>query len=61
MKILIDVLLVVAAVSFIVGLVSRVLLTPFFRIHLEAHSFLSFSIACLLFAVALGVRDLVRK
>lgn len=60
MKILMDVFLVVAAVSLIVGLVSRVLLVPLV-FGLEARSFLGFSIGCLLFAITLGVRMLARK
>ena len=60
MKMLIDVFFVVAAVSFIVGLVSRVLLVPL-AFGLEARSFLGFSIACLLFAITIGIRMLVRK
>ena len=60
MKILMDVFLVVAAVSLIVGIVSRVLLTPF-AFGLVGRSFLGFSIVCLLFAITLGTRALVRK
>ena len=60
MKILIDICLVVAAVSLIVGLVSRVLLMPL-AFGLVARSFLGFSMVCLLFAITLGVRALVRK
>lgn len=61
MKIIMDSLLVIAAVSLIVGLVSRVLMFPVPPILLEGRSFLGFSIVCLLFAITLGVRALVRK
>ena len=60
MKILIDVFLVVAAVSLIVGLVSRAMMVPL-AFGLEARSFLGFSVVCLLFAITLGVRALARK
>lgn len=60
MKVLMDVFLVIAAVSLIVGLVSRALMAPIY-FGLEARSFLGFSIVCLLFAVTLGIRALVRK
>ena len=60
MKVLMDVFLVIAAVSLIAGLVSRVLMVPVY-FGLEARSFLGFSVVCLLFAVTLGVRALVRK
>jgi len=60
MKILIDIFLVVAAVSLIVGIISRVMTAPL-AFGLEARSFLGFSVACLLFAITLGVRVLVRK
>ena len=60
MKMLMDVFLVVAAVSFIVGLVSRVLMVPL-AFGLVARSFLGLSIVCLLFAITLGIRALVRK
>lgn len=61
MKILIDVFLVVAAVSLIVGIISRALLTPVLSIGLEARAFLGFSMVCLLFAITLGIRALARK
>lgn len=55
MKILIDACITVAAVSLIVGIISRAMLTPL-AFELEARSFLGFSVACLLFAIALGIR-----
>lgn len=59
-KLLFDLFIIAAAVSLIVGLVSRVLMGPLVC-GLEARSFLGFSIVCLLFAITIGVRDLVRK
>ncbi len=60
MKLLIDLFIVVAAVSLIVGLVSRVTMVPL-AFGLVARSFLGLTIACLLFAITIGVRALVRK
>ena len=57
---LIDTCIIVAAVSLIAGLVSRVMMAPL-ALGLEARSFLGFSIACLLFAITLGVRELIKK
>lgn len=59
-KVLSDLFIIAAAVSLIVGLVSRVLMTPL-ACGLEARSFLGFSIVCLLFAITLGMRHLVNK
>ncbi|MFC1454379.1 hypothetical protein ACFLQL_04270 [Verrucomicrobiota bacterium] len=59
-KLLFDLCIIVAAVSLIVGMISRVLLLPL-AFGLVAHSFLGFSIVCLLFAIALGIRELVRR
>ena len=47
--------IVVAAVSLIVGVISRIIVKPFFGI--EAQAFLQFTQACLLFAVALAARE----
>lgn len=57
---LIDLCIIIAAVSLIVGLVSRVMLVPL-AWGLEARSFLGFSMVCLLFAITLGVRELIKK
>lgn len=61
MKILIDIFMVVAAVSLIVGIISRALLAPVLSIGLEARAFMGFSMVCLLFAITLGMRMMVRK
>jgi len=52
MKVLAYILVVVAVISFILGLVSRVTLKPFV-FGLVAHSFLDFTKTCLLFAITL--------
>jgi hypothetical protein len=55
-----DIFIILAAISLILGLVSRVLVKPF-ALGLEAQSFLQFSVALLLFAIAGGIRQLMRK
>jgi hypothetical protein len=55
-----DIFIIVAAVSLIVGLISRIMVTPF-AFGLEASSFLQFSGVLLLFAIAGEIRQLVRK
>lgn len=57
---LMDTCMVVAGLSLIAGLISRVRLAPFVY-GLEARSFLGFSMICLLFAITLGLRELIKK
>ena len=59
-RLLIDICIIVAAVSFIIGLISRVTFVPL-AFGLVARSFLGFTIGCLLFAITLGIRELIRK
>ncbi len=47
--------IVVAAISLIVGVISRLIVEPIMGI--EAQAFLQFTQACLLFAVALAARE----
>ncbi|MCZ2844962.1 MAG: hypothetical protein O2U61_00440 [Candidatus Bathyarchaeota archaeon] len=47
--------IVVAAVSLIVGVISRLMVKPIWGI--EAQAFLQFTKACLLFAVAIAARE----
>ena len=47
--------IVVAAVSIILGVISRIIVKPFFGI--EAQAFLQFTKACLLFAIAIAARE----
>lgn len=58
MRKLSEAFIIVAAISLIVGIISRLMVRPFFGIGLEAGAFLQFSIACLLFAIAIGIREL---
>ena len=60
MKKYIDVALVLGGVSFLLGLISRIWFAPWI-LGLEARSFLGFTEACLLFAIALGIRELLKK
>jgi hypothetical protein len=47
--------IVVAAVSLVVGLISRLMVQPILGI--EAQAFLQFTQACLLFAIAIAARE----
>ncbi len=49
--------IIVAVISLVVGIISRLLVKPFFGI--EAQAFLQFTQTCLLFAVAIAVRELL--
>lgn len=60
MKKIADGCLVLAALSLIVGIVSRLLLKPLF-FGLEAQAFVQFSQTLLLFAIALGLKDFKGK
>ena len=55
MKKICEALIVVAAVSLIVGVISRLIVEPIMGI--EAQAFLQFTQACLLFAIALAARE----
>ncbi len=59
-NIICDICIIIAVISLIVGLVSRIMVTPF-AFGLEASSFLQFSVVLLLFAIAGGIRQLVKK
>ena len=60
MKNIIYACITVATVSFVLGLVSRVTLTPF-QLGLVANSFLRFTNTCLLFAIALSAVKLLNS
>ena len=47
--------IVVAAISLVLGIISRLIVKPFLGI--EAQAFLQFTQACLLFAIALAARE----
>jgi len=59
MKGILDLFIIVAALSIILGIISRILLKPF-PFGLEAQAYLQFSQAMLLFAIAVGIRELLR-
>lgn len=52
-----DAFIIVAAVSLILGIISRLMVEPFFGI--QAQAFLQFTHGLLLFAIAIGIRQLV--
>ncbi len=54
-----DLLIIVAAIVLIVGIISRLMVKPI--VGIEAQAFLQFTQALLLFAIAFGVRQLLKK
>ena len=50
-----DVFIILAAVSLVLGIISRLLMKPFLAI--EAQAFLQFTQTCLLFAIAIAARE----
>lgn len=59
MKCLIKVVLIAALVSLVVGIISRMTFTPLMY-GLEANAFLRFTDTCLLFAIALGLLEILK-
>ena len=55
MKKICEAFIVVAAISLIVGIISRLIVKPILGI--EAQAFLQFTQACLLFAIAITARE----
>lgn len=55
-----DAFIILAVISLILGIISRILLKPF-PFGLEAQAYLQFTHAMLLFAIAIGVRELLRS
>jgi small-conductance mechanosensitive channel len=63
-KIFVDVCMIIAIISLILGIISRILVTPFpfGKAHgIEAQAYLRFTQTLLLFAIAGGIRQLWRK
>lgn len=63
-KILTDVCLIIAVISLILGIISRILVTPFpfGKAHgIEAQAYLRFTMTLLLFAIAGGIKQLLKK
>lgn len=58
-SVLIDLFIIVAAIVLIIGIISRMTLSPILGI--EAQAFLQFTQALLLFAIAGGIRQLLKK
>lgn len=54
-----DLLIIVAAIVLVIGVISRLMVKPIMGI--EAQAFLQFTQALLLFAVAFGIRQLLKK
>ena len=60
MKAIINIALGVAVISLIVGIISRVTLTPLGPMAIEAQAILQFTNTCLLLAIALAVVQLLK-
>ncbi len=60
MKTIINIALVLAAISLIIGIISRLTLTPVGP-GIEAQAFLQFTNTCLLAVIALGVLELLKS
>ncbi|UCE21774.1 MAG: hypothetical protein JSV46_06050 [Candidatus Aminicenantes bacterium] len=54
-----DLFIIVAAIVLLVGIISRLMVKPIMGI--EAQAFLQFTQTLLLFAVAFGIRQLLKK
>jgi hypothetical protein len=59
MKGILDLFIIVAGISLIIGIISRILLKPF-PFGLEAQAYLQFTQTMLLFALAIGIRQFLR-
>ena len=60
LKKMIDGCLVLAAISLVLGIISRLLLKPLF-FGLEGQAFVQFSQTLLLFAIAFGIKEFTGK
>jgi hypothetical protein len=58
-SVLIDLFIIVAAIVLIIGIISRLMIRPILGI--EAQAFLQFAQTLLLFAIAGGIRQLLKK
>ena len=56
MKKICEAFIIVAAVSLVLGIISRLIVKPFL-LGIEAQAFLQFTQACLLFAIAIAARE----
>jgi len=55
-----DVLIVVAAVALVLGIISRIAASPII-FGVSSQAFLQFTQGILLFAIAIGVREIMKK
>ncbi len=61
MKAIAYIAIIVGAISLVVGIISRITLTPVGPGAVEAQAFLRFTNTCLLAAIALGILELVKS
>ena len=60
MKAIVNISLVIAAISLVVGIISRITLIPVGPMGIRAHALLEFTNTCLLVAIAFAVLQLVK-
>ena len=60
MKAIVKISIIVAAISLIVGIVSRLTLTPVGPMMIQAQAFLQFTNTCLLVAITFAVLQLLK-
>jgi len=62
-NIAVDLFIIIAVISLILGVISRILVTPIpSGVHgIEAQAYLRFAQTCLLFAIAGGIRQLLKR
>ena len=59
-KKILDLLIAGAAICLVIGFISRITMRPW-PFGIEAQAYLQFSHALLLFAIAIGIRELLQK
>ena len=60
MKKLINLSIAVGIISLITGIISRIVIQPFFPFRLQAHAFLGFTNTCFLFAITLALLQILK-
>lgn len=60
MKAIVNISLIIAAISLVVGIISRITLQPVGPMQIEAQAFLQFTNICLLVAICFAVLQLLK-
>ncbi len=61
MKTIVNISLIIAAISLIVGIISRITIAPVGPMQIEAQAFLEFTNTCLLVALTFAVLQLLKS